>query len=110
MLFCSLVRDQEVDGSNPFAPTNFSQNHLLTRQILLWSSVFLGSGTHFFKSLSCDQSFSAEFLALRCGVASRRVPVCSIHVQDYSSCEKNQTGEANSLETCPPDIPEYETR
>jgi hypothetical protein len=29
MLFLSLVRDQEVDGSNPFAPTIFSASDFL---------------------------------------------------------------------------------
>ena len=36
MLFCPLIRDQEVGGSNPLAPTNyFAISNLRTRK---WSS------------------------------------------------------------------------
>ncbi len=65
--FVTLVRDQEVDGSNPFAPTTSFRTNNLQAHKGSWSA-WLWPRHSFFRSAARDQSFSSEFSVLRCEV------------------------------------------
>jgi len=74
MGFRCLVRDQEVDGSNPFAPTisfRTSNLHYAKEPETSW----LWTRHSFFNSLARNQSFSSEFSVLRCEVHVTASPV-----------------------------------
>ena len=64
IVFLLLIRDQEVDGSNPFAPTtSFRTSNLqYTKKP---KAFWLWARHSFFKSPARNQSFSSEFSVLR---------------------------------------------
>src|SRR5713226_1362368 len=69
MGFSCLVRDQEVDGSNPFAPTNFPCGITTLRRKFCFScKFFCVPGARFLKSLRRDKPFSFKFIVLRCEI------------------------------------------
>src|SRR6267143_3533769 len=65
MGFRCLVRDQEVDGSNPFAPTNLleSATYKMRKSIERLSA---GPGGRWLKSIRPDHYFPSQINALRC--------------------------------------------
>jgi hypothetical protein len=59
-----MVRDQEVGGSNPLAPTTFFRISALQHTknpMSAWSETMRS----FFKSIGRERSFSFEFIALQ---------------------------------------------
>ncbi len=66
-ILVTLVRDQEVDGSNPFAPTTSLVNQQFTGTQRVVERLVVAYA-FFFRSAARDQSFSSEFSVLRCEV------------------------------------------
>ena len=61
----NLVRDQEVDGSNPFAPTNLLEPTIY-RYTNSRGAPGRGPGRRRFESICNDRSFCSQINALRC--------------------------------------------
>src|SRR6266851_5708789 len=90
-----LVRDQEVDGSNPFAPTNSFRTSNLQHTKKSKTS-WLWARHSFFKSPARNQSFSSEFSVLRCEVHHTASPGLGKLSTRSRFWKKNQTLPLNS--------------